>query len=284
MISISIILVYATGFICALAGLHFKQQKLKDIANWLTVLGFILHSMLLISALFNSPDAVDNSAATLGEALTKGYYLQLLSWIVVLLYFIFRQRPDLRLLSITTIPLALLLFSLSFKVAKIKSDLPPALSKLFLHMHIGSFFFSFALLAMGFGAGVFFLYSEKKIKKKKSLRTELPPDLPALSSCDKVNHLAVIFGFPLYTVGLISGFIWAGPTWGETLSGDVKELISIFNWLIFAILFHQRLVKGLRGRKAAILLIIVFGVAATSLLSNFFVESHHSFFTINNYQ
>lgn len=284
MISISIILAYAAGFFCAMAGLHLKRPVLRASANWLTILGFILHSMLLISALFNSPDAADNGVGTVGEALTKGYYLQLLSWIVVLLYFIFRQRTDLQLLSVTTIPLALLLFSLSFKVAQVKSDLPPALSKLFLHMHIGAFFFSFALMAIGFGAGIFFLYSEKKIKKKKSLRAELPPDLPALSSCDKVNNLAVLYGFPLYTVGLISGFIWAGPTWGETLSGDVKELISIFNWLIFALLFHQRLAKGLRGRKAAILLIVVFGIAAASLLSNFFIESHHSFFTITDYQ
>lgn len=282
MISISIILVYAAGFICALTGLHFKRRMLQSAANWLTVLGFVLHSMLLIAALFNAPETADNSAGALGEALTKGYYLQLLSWIVVLLYFIFRQRADLKLLSITTIPLALLLFSLSFKVAAIKSDLPPALSKLFLHLHIGSFFFSFALLSMGFGAGVFFLYSEKKIKKKKTVMAELPPDLPALSSCDKVNHLAVMLGFPLYTVGLISGFIWAGPTWGQTLSGDVKEFISIINWLIFGLLFHQRLVKGLRGRKAAILLIIVFSIAAVSLLSNFVIESHHSFFKTGN--
>ena len=102
--------------------------------------------------------------------------------------------------------------------------------------------------------------------------------LPALSTCDTVNRWAVAAGFPLYTIGLLSGFIWAKLTWNRIFSYDPKEILAIGVWLLFAFLFHQRLFLGWRGRKTAKLAIRIFGLTLVSLLViNFFVPTHHSF-------
>ncbi|SHN56429.1 cytochrome c biogenesis protein CcsA [Desulfovibrio litoralis] len=283
MIALSIIALYTLSFFLVLIAIQFKYDKLKNLSYYLTILGFIIHGYLLIASLFDSTEAnAEIFIMDFSNNLTKGYYLRLLSFGLVLIYIIFRKKLGFKLLSVTILPLSLLLLGLSFKVANVKSNLPPDLSQLFLNFHIGAFFISFALLVLGFAASVFFLYSENKIKHKKNRLKEFDPDLPALATCDNVNQLVTVLGFPLYTLGLASGFIWAGSTWGKTISWDAKELISIFNWLCFAYLFYLRLALNMRGKKTALLLILVFCIAILSLLSNFFIDSHHNFFTSNS--
>jgi ABC-type transport system involved in cytochrome c biogenesis permease subunit len=49
-------------------------------------------------------------------------------------------------------------------------------------------------------------------------------------------------------------------------------------WFLYALLFHQRVMLGWRGRKTAVLLIWVFAISVVSLVGiNFLAPSHHSF-------
>jgi ABC-type transport system involved in cytochrome c biogenesis permease subunit len=85
-------------------------------------------------------------------------------------------------------------------------------------------------------------------------------------------------GFPLYTIGILSGFIWAAFTWKRMFSWDPKEVVSLIIWLVFAYLFHQRLAIGWNGRKPAKTAIWLFVVVIASMLFiNFFVPTHHRF-------
>lgn len=148
---------------------------------------------------------------------------------------------------------------------------------MFFGLHIGTLFLSFGLLAMAFGAGVIFLRLERKIKSKEPLNN-FDKDMPALATFDRVNHVAVMAGFPLYTIGMASGFVWARLAWGRLLSADPKEIVSIFVWFVFAWLFHQRLAQGWRGRKAAKAVIWLFAISVFSLIGiNVFMPTHHSF-------
>jgi len=130
---------------------------------------------------------------------------------------------------------------------------------------------------MAFGAGLAFLYMEKKIKGKERLKA-LDRDLPSLSAFDRANAIAVALGFPLYTLGLVTGFIWAPSAWNQTFTWDPKEIVALAIWFPFAFLFHQRLAFGWRGRKPAVLAIWVFVLCIVSMVVvNFLVPSHHSF-------
>jgi ABC-type transport system involved in cytochrome c biogenesis permease subunit len=107
--------------------------------------------------------------------------------------------------------------------------------------------------------------------------------MPALNSFDRINARAVVWGFPLYTLALAAGFIWAPMSFGGESSWrsgiwDPKELVSLLVWFLFAALFHLRLINGWRGRKASLLVILIFGVSVFSLIVvNFFMPTHHSF-------
>ncbi|MCG8529327.1 MAG: cytochrome c biogenesis protein CcsA [Desulfovibrionales bacterium] len=262
--SLIIVSLYALGALTILTGAITRSPKLKHVSNLLTITGFSVHTILLGYAM-----------AVNGWALPSGYYMSMLSWSLLLIYFFMWWRFKLSFLSLTASPLALVLFIGSFHVKA--AQLPKAWSGAFFGLHIGTLFLSFGLLAMAFGAGILFTRLEAKIKAKEPLN-DFEKELPALTTFDKVNQLAVIAGFPLYTVGLITGFIWARIEWGRTLSGDPKEIVSLGVWFIYAWLFHQRLVMGWRGRKAAKAAIWIFGICIFSLIGiNIFTSTHHSF-------
>lgn len=265
--SLLVIILYGMGTLAIVGGMALRKEHLKHQANWLAVAGFALHSVVLMLSL----------AGHSWEELSKGYYVQFLSWSMLVIYFFLWWRMRLVFLAITASPLALLLFIGSFTLTGVQGKLPPQLAGWFFGLHIGTLFLSFGLLAMASFSGLIFLRLDKKIKSKKIL-THFDKEMPALAVFDKVNHLAVIAGFPLYTIGLASGFVWARLAWGKIISGDPKEIVSILIWFLFAWLFHQRLVLGWRGRKAAKAVVWLFAFSVFSLVGiNFFMPTHHSF-------
>ena len=89
---------------------------------------------------------------------------------------------------------------------------------------------------------------------------------------------AARIGFPLYTVSMLAGFLWASFTWKKIISWDPKEIVSIIVWIVFALLFHQRMVLGWRGKKPAKTAIVLFLLCLASLVGvNFLLPTHHSF-------
>ena len=119
------------------------------------------------------------------------------------------------------------------------------------------------------GAGALFLWQEGAIKKKMPLEG-FRKDLPALGALDRVNAMATLIGFPCYSLGILCGFLWARISWGSFVSGDMKEWVSLIILAVYALLFHQRQALGWRGRKPAILALVIF---SASLFSMFVVNT-----------
>ncbi|MGE4299899.1 MAG: inner membrane protein YpjD [Desulfovibrionaceae bacterium] len=266
LLQLVVILLYLSGSVIFFAGAFKLGDKAKKTANMLAMAGFCVHTLLLGMSLAQQPL----------PSLSSAFSMQLLSWALLLVYFLVWWRLKLAFLAMTASPLALLLFALSLK-ATTHSELPKSLSGLFFGLHIGALFASIALLAMAFGAGVIFIHLEKKIKTKAKI-SDFDKDLPALATIDKVNHVAVAIGFPLYTLGLVAGFVWATSAFDRVFSWDPKEVVALVTWFVFAILFHQRTMLGWRGRKPAVMAVWVFAITIFSLIGiNFFVHTHHSF-------
>lgn len=262
-----IVLAYSAGTVCFFVGAVNAKPRLKQIGAWFAIAGFALHTVdiaLSVGAL--PPGAVQASL-----------YPSLFAWMLLLLYFAAWWRMGVRFLGLTASPLALLLFLSSLVLPGTPLQLPPVLTSVFFSLHIGSLFLSMALLAVAFCAGVAFLYIEAQIKSKQKLKL-FDKDLPPLTAFDRANHLAVVAGFPLYTVGLATGFIWARATWGRYFSADPKEIAGILIWLIFAYLFHQRVIIGWQGKKPARVAMALFALTILSMLGiNLLLPTHHSF-------
>ena len=77
--------------------------------------------------------------------------------------------------------------------------------------------------------------------------------LNLLESIDNLSYRTISFGFPLLTVGIISGAVWANEAWGSYWSWDPKETWALVTWIVFATYLHSRITKGWEGKKTAIL-------------------------------
>lgn len=91
---------------------------------------------------------------------------------------------------------------------------------------------------------------------ENSTQTKKPLSLRRLTlgeTLDNLSYRAIGLGFPLLTIGIIAGGVWANEAWGSYWSWDPKETWSLITWLVFAAYLHTRITKGWQGRKPAIL-------------------------------
>lgn len=102
--------------------------------------------------------------------------------------------------------------------------------------------------------------------------------LPSLDVLDEVSYRGIAFGFPLLTIGIITGAIWADQAWGRWWGWDPKETWSFITWVYYGAYLHTRLTMGWRGRHSAIVAVI--GLAAvifTYLGVNLLLSGLHSY-------
>ncbi len=95
---------------------------------------------------------------------------------------------------------------------------------------------------------------------------------------DNLSYRMIGLGFPLLTIGIIAGGVWANEAWGSYWSWDPKETWSFITWLVFAAYLHTRISKGWQGKKPAILATIGLGVVWTCYLGvNLLGKGLHSY-------
>jgi len=80
-----------------------------------------------------------------------------------------------------------------------------------------------------------------------------PQRLNVAATLDNLSYRIIGLGFPLLTIGIIAGAVWANEAWGSYWSWDPKETWALITWLVFAAYLHARITKGWQGRKPAIL-------------------------------
>ncbi len=83
---------------------------------------------------------------------------------------------------------------------------------------------------------------------------------PFAQTLDNFSYRTLGLGFPLLTIGILSGAVWANEAWGSYWSWDPKETWALITWLVFAIYLHARLSKGWRGEKPAAIAVAGFFV------------------------
>nr|YP_009367913.1 heme attachment to plastid cytochrome c [Hazenia capsulata]ARK14827.1 heme attachment to plastid cytochrome c [Hazenia capsulata] len=159
---------------------------------------------------------------------------------------------------------------------KLATSLVPALKSNWLMMHVTFMVLSYGALLSGCLLAIAFLivplFSTTnnlefgEIKNSNTVffqKSPLSYDIQNEDKKDSYNDLIQIldnlsyriigFGFPLLTIGILSGAVWANQTWGSYWSWDPKETWALITWLVFAIYLHARISYGWIGKQSALI-------------------------------
>jgi cytochrome c-type biogenesis protein CcsB len=226
----------------------FKGSKITSKLMLLSVvLGFALHSLSIIYRYFTA----GHLPITNPHEATSFF-----AWCIVLIFFLLHFRYKIGLLSSFVMPIIFLMMLVASFLSRDIKPLSPVLQSYWLGIHTVFAFLGNAAFAMAFGIGLMYLIQEHYVKSKRL--GGLYERLPSLQTLDDINYRLITLGFPLLTLAIITGALWAGTAWGRLWNWDPRETWSLITWLIYAIVLHARLVAGWRGKRAAILSIIGF--------------------------
>jgi cytochrome c-type biogenesis protein CcsB len=249
------LVIYGAATVSYLAYLLKPKEIVGRAAHWMIASGFIVHCAFTLDRYL---EAGHTPITNLHESLS------FFSLAVVGVFIAFERRYHVFILGSFITPLALLLLLMSSLYSSAIPHLPPALKSNWLFVHTSLAFLSYATFAVAFGAAIMYLIQEHFLKKKRL--GPLYQKLPSLVILDEINYRCLTFGFPLLTIAIITGAIWAETAWGTYWSWDPKETWSLITWFIYAALLHGRLTTGWRGRRAAILSIVGFFVLLFTFL------------------
>jgi cytochrome c-type biogenesis protein CcsB len=160
------------------------------------------------------------------------------------------------------------------------APLVPALQSYWLAIHVTLAAVSEG--AMMTSAVLTVLYLVKARHDRRPLRSaslaRLASRLPGADALDKAAYRVVAFSFPLYTVAVICGAIWAEAAWGRYWGWDPKETWAFIVWVVYAAYLHARATAGWKGRAAAwINLLGFFSITFNFLIVNIVVSGLHSY-------
>lgn len=263
-IALFLILLSTGGFI-----VYIIKQK-KKIFRWsfnILFAAFVFHTFSLAHQYY-----------TLGIAPAIGLKstLSFFSWCIVGVYLLFHLRFGLMVLGSFIAPLAAVLMIISSAIPGMEIVVRPLLKSAWLSVHVGTIFIGDGMFAITFMASIMYLIQERQIKKKR--RGSFYNRLPSLETLDSINHYSLMYGFPFLTLGMITGAIYAQYALGSYWRWDPKEVWSLITWLAYAVLLHERLTVGWRGRRAAVMSIICFLILIFTFLGgSIWLSDYHSF-------
>ncbi len=195
------------------------------------------------------------------------------------------KAPQLRFLGgFVLLPVILMMFLAGTVLYSRAQPLVPALQSYWLAIHVTLVSFAEGALMTSAVLTVLFLVKQRHDRlavkpgyQAKSVAT-LASRLPAAESLDKAAYRIVAFAFPLYTVAIICGAIWAEAAWGRYWGWDPKETWAFIVWVVYACYLHARATAGWKGRAAAWVNLLGFGaITFNFLVVNLVVSGLHSY-------
>lgn len=260
------IALYSIGLLHSFLTIVTRKKTLFRVALAGIGLGFISHALSIIFAWIelDHPPITDNHGA-----------LSFFAFVIVLAFLVSYARYRLESLSVFVFPLVFILTLAANLISSPNAARHELLRSLWFYIHIPTTFLGYAAFFVAFSAGIMYLIQERELKRKRPQAFYYR--LPSLEICDDLGYRSLSVGFPLLTVGIVAGALWASRSLTQPWGGDPKIIWSLITWLVYAVLIHYRLSAGLRGRRAAMMSIVGFVIVLLTFLGTRHQGSAHSF-------
>ncbi len=261
------VILYLTATVFYLFSLTRKQEVPEKIASYVLCSACIVHGA---ATLFRYIQAGYTPITNLHESLS------FFALCTAVFFLCLRRMYRIPGLGSIVLPVVSLIIIWAAALPSPIKPLAPVLQSYWLPIHTGFAFAGDAIFLVGCLVSIIYLLAERDIKKKR-LHT-IFGSFPSLETLDRINYKCMSYGFPLLTIGIITGSIWAQSAWGSSWNWDPKETWSLITWIVYAIMIHNRFTMGWRGRKTAYLMILGFiSIMVTFLGVNLLMGGLHSY-------
>lgn len=163
-------------------------------------------------------------------------------------YLVFRRRFRIDALGLLVSPLGLAFLLGTFFLGKPAPE--PKLSPVFITLHVLSNLIGTALFMLAGAAAALYLVQERRLKEKKRLTTRIG-SLPPLDTLDTAEHRFLVAGFPLLTLGIVTGTYWAQKLESGSPDDVMRTIFGYATWLLIGGVLLLRAAAGWRGRRSA---------------------------------
>ena len=251
---LSVLAAYVVAAIHAILAFVNKRRSLERVSLAALFIGFVMHTALLVIDWTQ-----DGHYPLFGIRETFSF----LAWTLAATYglMLYRYRSLVALGTLTLPLIAVLTFFASVSQTNLASDASRrgAGAAWLFPVHTTLLVFAYASFFVVFAASVMYLLQERELKLKTF--SGIFHRLPSLSTVNEIATGAVLVGFTLLTLGLLSGMIWSSARDGRLWHNDPKEVFAVLTWLLYLGLILYRSTSKWRGRSAAWL-----GVAGFALV------------------
>jgi cytochrome c-type biogenesis protein CcsB len=161
-------------------------------------------------------------------------------------------------------------------------DLVPALQSYWLDIHVTAMTLATGIFFVAAVLGFVYLWIDRYTRRVAAGRAApghgIIRRLPGIEQIDRLTYRTVVFGFPVWTFGVIAGAIWADQAWGRYWGWDPVETWAFITWVLYAAFLHARATAGWRGRRAHYVQLLGFAALIFNILVvQVFIAGLHSY-------
>jgi cytochrome c-type biogenesis protein CcsB len=179
-------------------------------------------------------------------------------------------------------PTVVLLFVAAASMYAEAAPVVPALRSYWIGVHVTIIVAASGILTFASSVSALFMIAEVGPQSKKRALRWIAARLPSSELLDRVAYRTTVVGFPLFSIGVICGAIWAEAAWGRFWGWDPKETVSFISWVLYAAYLHARATAGLKNMRAAWINVAALATMLFNMFAiNYVVSGLHSYAGLN---
>lgn len=229
---------YLAAGVGAVLGLSLPAPKVLRGARWGLALGAIVQfgAFATVHRLDPAPSLTD-----------LGYAISVMAWLAVGVTLFLMTR--IRLPGFVP-PIAFVAFLATFAATLGRPEAATRdIGVTIPHAHVLLASAGLAALGLAGLAGFFFLLEHRALKQRRKVARKAP--MPSLEALDRVNRVTLAVGFPLLSLGVVTGGLWLHARMGRYFGGSLHETWMLIAWAIYVGLVVLRFGRGQGARQAA---------------------------------
>lgn len=255
-------------------GLGVKKDMVARLATWAAAAGLSANTIAIVLRWIIAQR----------PPLTNGYeFILVFCWGIAAIYLLVRHLYKLDSLGSFVMPVPLLLLGFIMMTMgpteRVASAIQPALKSQWLTIHVLTAILAYGAFAVSFGLGIMYLLKDRPgLTDNKDKKKTWLDNFPSPSILDELGYKVIGFAFPMLTLCIITGAIWANYAWGTYWAWDPKETWSLITWIVYAAYLHARMMYGWKGRRIAWIAILGFAVVLFTFFGvNYLLPGLHSY-------